>query len=90
MPTMSLDPKATLERLREARRGKSVPQFEQPDPDREVLKKQVRLEKRLWERLKVIGREQTPKRSMNAVIEFFLEWAIEDYELGKAQRNRKK
>jgi hypothetical protein len=65
------------------------PEFPKPDPDDEVRSNQVRLKEKLWRRLKKIAAEQEPKKSMNDVITFFLEWAADDYEQAKARRTKK-
>lgn len=86
-----LDDTESLETLRKTRRGKTVsPVFPATNPAENVEKKQVRLQRRTWDRLKEIGREQQPKKSMNAVIEFFLDWAIQDYDLAKANSKKAK
>ena len=67
-----------------------APEFPEQDPDEVVEKKQARLKRRVWRRLKEIGEAQKPKRSMNAVLEFFVEWAIEDYDQAQTKKNSKK
>lgn len=66
-----------------------APEFPPLNPDDEVVKGQARLKRSMWRRLKEIGQEQKPKRSMNAVIETFLEWAIKDYDAAQARKNKK-
>lgn len=74
--------------LRKKRQGATVPEFPKIEPGDQVKAVSVRLKSSLWERLKKIGQEQTPKRSMNEVVSFFLEWAADDYELAKARKKK--
>lgn len=65
-----------------------MPEFPPPNPDDEIVGNQVRMRRALWAKLKRIGAEQQPRRSMNEVIVFFLEWATEDYELARSRKKK--
>jgi hypothetical protein len=77
-----------LAMLKKKRPGARLPEFPKVDPSEEIHANNVRLKRGLWDRLRKIGEEQTPKRSMNQVIEFFLEFACDDYEQAKARKKK--
>lgn len=63
-----------------------MPEFPKEDPEKKVTPSNIRLEKRLWDRLDRIARQEG--RSRNEVCSFFLEWACDDYD--QAQQRKKK
>lgn len=60
--------------------ARRVPQFPSEDPKKKVGVN-IRLPKYLWKRLDEIA--ETEGKSRNYVIEFFLEWAADDYATGR-------
>lgn len=67
---------------------KSVPEFPPKDPLDDIVPSNIRLTRRLWERLdRIAGAED---KSRNEVITFFLEWACADYERVKAEKKNHK
>ncbi len=70
------------------KRGKrQVPEFPEDDPETEIKSQPVRLQKRLWDRLAVIA--EAEGKSRNRVVEFFLEWAADDWEQGRLRKPKK-
>lgn len=70
------------------KRGKrQVPEFPPDDPEEEVKRQPVSLQKRLWDRLTHIA--ESEGKSRNRVIEFFLEWAADDWEQAKSRKHKK-
>lgn len=65
-----------------------MPVFPEPDPLDEVVPSNIRLTRRLWDRLERIS--QLEDKSRNEVISFFLEWACEDYERSRPEKKSKK
>lgn len=69
------------------RRGAThLPEFPKEDPEKKVTPSNIRLEKRLWERLDKIAKAED--RSRNEVVAFFLEWACDDYDLAQQRKKR--
>jgi hypothetical protein len=64
-----------------------VPEFPPDNPEEEVRRQPVALKERLWTRLARIA--EAEGKSRNRVIEFFLEWAADDWELAKSRKSRK-
>lgn len=63
-----------------------MPQFPPDDPSKEYEGKNTRLRRELWERLARIAKSEGKSRSY--VIEYFLTWAADDYETGKAKSKK--
>lgn len=57
------------------------PLFPQPDPEDEGKGKTIRLPRALWKRLDAIAKLE--KKSRNFVVQFFLQWAADDYDAAK-------
>lgn len=64
--------------------ARRLPQFPPKNPLDEIVPSNIRLKQRLWDRLDRIA--EAEGKSRNEVIVFFLEWACEDYEEGKAAK----
>lgn len=64
--------------------ARTVPLFPEKDPQDEIVPSNVRLTRRLWDRLERIS--ELEDKSRNEVVAFFLEWACDDYERAKASK----
>jgi hypothetical protein len=70
------------------KRGKrKVPEFPEDNPEDDLKSQPVRLKKRLWDRLTAIA--EAEGKSRNRVVEFFLEWAADDWEQAQARKHKK-
>lgn len=65
---------------------RKLPEFPPDDPAKAPIPSNIRLPRKLWDRLDAIAKKE--RRSRNEVISFFLEWACDDYDL--AQQRKKK
>jgi hypothetical protein len=64
-----------------------APEIPKDDPLDEITPNQVRLKERLWRRLRAIAEEEG--KSLNFVVGFFLQWAVDDYDQAKARKGKK-
>jgi len=63
-----------------------APQFPDEDPEDAYVGINTRLRRRLWKRLQRIA--DAEGKSRNYVVEFFLQWAADDYEATKKSNKK--
>lgn len=70
------------------KRGLMAPELPKEDPQERLKPRSVEVKEWIWKRLKEIGHEADPKRSRPFVLNYFLEWAIKDYDAAQARKKR--
>lgn len=69
-------------------RGSMAPELPKEDPKDRLEPRSVEIKEWIWKRLKEIGQEADPKRSRPYVLNYFLEWAIKDYDAAQARKKK--
>lgn len=65
-----------------------APELPPEDVEQKEEYRSVPIKNWVWRRLQEIGREGKPKRTRPFVLNYFLEWAIKDYDAAQARKKK--